>query len=90
MERWSEHIRICPLDAVTGLEAPVVFLLGLHQLFQSELDLHLGDEERAEVVRDNTRRLYMACTRAGQRLVLCHVGAPPDALLSLAAEEAAR
>jgi hypothetical protein len=28
----------------------------------------------AELIRDNTRKLYMAITRAGQRLVLTYVG----------------
>lgn len=77
----EQTIRVCTLDAATGLEAPIVFVLGLHRLLQTEQDLHLSRDEQAELVRDNTRRLYMACTRAGQRLVLCHVGAPPEALM---------
>jgi hypothetical protein len=32
------------------------------------------------MIRDNTRKLYMAATRAGQRLVITYVGELPDAL----------
>jgi hypothetical protein len=72
-----EQIRVCQLDAVTGLESPIVFLLGAHKLIEAEGSLRLSEEERIERVRDTTRRLYMAMTRAGQRLVLTYVGAPP-------------
>lgn len=45
------------------------------------LSLHLSDDEREELIRDNTRKLYyMAATRAGQRLVLMYSGELPDTL----------
>ena len=40
--------------------------------------MRLSEGERAELIRDNTRKLYMACTRAGQRLILTYVGEVPD------------
>ncbi len=58
------------LNAATGLEAPVVFLLGMDRLLEEEADPRLSPEERAERIRDNTRKLYMGFTRAGQRLVV--------------------
>lgn len=80
-ERAPEHqLRVCGLDAATGLESPIVFLMGVHRLCEAEGSLRLSEEERAEQVRDNTRRLYMAMTRAGQRLILTYVGQPPAAL----------
>ncbi len=72
-----QQIRVCQLDAATGLESPIVFLLGTHKLIEAEGSLRIADEERSERVRDTTRRLYMAMTRAGQRLVLTYVGIPP-------------
>jgi hypothetical protein len=42
-----------------------------------EQSVRLSPEERADVVRDNTRKLYMAFTRAGQRLAITYVGNPP-------------
>lgn len=71
------RIRVCQLDSATGLESPIVFLLGAHRLLEAEGSLRIAEEERAERVRDTTRRLYMAMTRAGQRLVLTYVGEPP-------------
>lgn len=76
----ADAVRVCTLNAVTGLESPIVFLCGVHQLFEQEQSLRLSDEERAELIRDNTRKLYMALTRAGQRVVLTYVGDLPPAL----------
>lgn len=56
--------------AATGLEAAVVFLLGVDGLFEKENDPRLDDAARAELAADHTRLLYMACTRAARRLVI--------------------
>jgi hypothetical protein len=65
---------ITTLKAATGLEAPVVILLGMDHLLESEDDLRLSGEERNELRRDHTRMLYMGFTRAGQRLVVLRSG----------------
>lgn len=75
-----EQIRVCQLGSATGLESPIVFLVGIHRLLEAEGSLRLSEEERAEQIRDNTRKLYMAMTRAGQRLVVTYVGKVPSAL----------
>lgn len=79
----GDAIRVCTLNSVTGLESPIVFLVGVHELFEQEQSVRLSDDERLELVRDNTRKLYMALTRAGQRVVLTYVGEAPDALRNL-------
>lgn len=66
----TDTARVCSINAMTGLEAPIVFLLGMSDLLQSEGSLKLADEDRNELIRDNTRKLYTAMTRATQRLVL--------------------
>jgi hypothetical protein len=76
----GDAVRVCTLNAVTGLESPIVFLAGVRALFEQEQSVRLSDEERADLVRDNTRKLYMAITRAGQRLMLTYVGELPDPL----------
>lgn len=58
------------VNAATGLEAPIVFLLGIDSLLEADDDPRLTPDERAERLRDHTRQLYMAFTRAGQRLVI--------------------
>jgi hypothetical protein len=62
--------RLCSINAMTGLEAPIVFILGATDLLQIEQSLRLAPEERKEIVRDNTRKLFTAMTRASQRLVV--------------------
>jgi hypothetical protein len=70
-------VRVCALDGATGLEAPIVFVVGTSELIEAESDLQLPPDQRAELVRDNTRRLYMAFTRAGVRLFVTWRGDPP-------------
>jgi superfamily I DNA/RNA helicase len=76
----GDYVRVTTLNAGAGLESPIVFLAGLRQLFEEEQSLRLSDEEREILIRDNTRKLYMAVTRAGQRLVLTYAGELPDVL----------
>jgi superfamily I DNA/RNA helicase len=81
-ERYSIH-----LNAATGLESPVVILVGMNSLYELEQNLSLTVEEKEELIRDNTRRLYMAMTRAGQRLFFIAIGSPPDSLKLLFAQD---
>jgi hypothetical protein len=85
VQRSGNHIRVCTLNAATGLESPIVFLLGMHALLEEEQSLRLSAEERQELIRDNARRLYMGMTRAGQRLVITYVGELPEVLLRVLA-----
>lgn len=79
-QKPSHQLRVCTLDASTGLESPIVFIVGLRALHEKEHSLDLSPGEQVELIRDNTRRLYMAMTRAGQRLIISYVGPPPDML----------
>jgi superfamily I DNA/RNA helicase len=80
----GDFIRVTTINAGTGLESPIVFVAGVHELFEQEGSLLLSEDERAELVRENTRKLYMAFTRAGQRLILTCVGDVPAPLEALA------
>jgi superfamily I DNA/RNA helicase len=76
----GNYVRVTTLNAGAGLESPIVFLVGLRELFEEEQSLRLSDDEREEIILDNTRKIYMAATRAGQRLVFTYVGNLPSAL----------
>ena len=76
----GDYIRVTTINAGAGLESQIVFLVGLRQLFEEEQSLRLSDEEREGLMRDNSRKLYMAATRAGQRLVLTYSGELPEIL----------
>ena len=75
-----DAMRVMTLNASTGLESPIVFVIGVHKLYEREQSIRLSDAERNELIRDNTRKLYMVCTRAGHRLVLTYVGEIPSFL----------
>lgn len=66
----KDYLRMSYLDSATGLEAGIVFLIGIEHLFDDDATAGLGAEERAQRREENARKLYMAMTRAGQRLVL--------------------
>lgn len=78
----GDYVRVTTINAGAGLESPIVFLVGLRLLFEEEQSLRLSDEEREGLIRDNTRKLYMAATRAGQRLILTYSGELPQVLRS--------
>jgi hypothetical protein len=69
---WSTGVRVCSLNAATGLESPVVFLCGMDGLLEKEGALGLARDEKSELVRDNTRRIYMAMTRASRKLIVTY------------------
>ena len=79
----GNYVRVTTLNAGTGLEGSIVFLAGLHALFEEEHSLRLSDEEREQVILENTRKIYMAITRAGQRLVFTYVGNLPESFKDL-------
>ncbi len=82
----GDYVRVTTYNAGAGLESPIVFLAGLRDMFEEEQSLRLSDSERETLMRDNTRKLYMAATRAGQRLVISYVGELPMVLKELIAK----
>jgi superfamily I DNA/RNA helicase len=74
----GDYVRVTTINAGAGLESQIVFLVGLRHLFEEEQSLRLSDEERESLIHDNSRKLYMAATRAGQRLVLTYSGELPE------------
>jgi superfamily I DNA/RNA helicase len=68
--RLSPYLRMANLGAATGLEASIVFVLGVDALLSGRTPEGAGPEEAAALREEDARKLYMAMTRAGQRLVL--------------------
>lgn len=79
----GNYVRVTTINAGTGLESPIVFVVGAHEMFEREGGLRLSAEERADRVRENTRKLYMAFTRAGQRLIVTWAGELPAVIEEL-------
>lgn len=65
-----DYLRMANVDTATGLEASVVFLIGLDHLFLDPLTPGASADEHAANNETLARKLYMAMTRAGQRLVV--------------------
>ena len=83
----GDYVRVTTLNAGAGLESPIVFLVGLRELFEEEQSIRLSDDEREEIILDNTRKIYMATTRAGQRLVFTYVGDLPKVLSQIFSQQ---
>lgn len=69
----GNEVKTCTLETATGLEAPYVIVIGLRILFEPEGNPALGNE-RAQIHYDNTKKAYMAFTRAGHRLLVTWSG----------------
>lgn len=78
----DSSVRICPLNAATGLESPVVFVAGAHGIFEREGSPDLDQESRAQARDEASRKFHMALTRAGWRLVVTGVGPLPPEVAS--------
>jgi hypothetical protein len=68
----ADCLRVAHLDTATGLEGIVVFLIGIESLF--------ADDGASD---ERLRKLYMAMTRAGQKLVLLSSRRLPEAIEAL-------
>lgn len=65
-----DYLRMAYLETATGLEGGIVFLVGVETLFGQGSHALISEEESHAEREENARKLYMAMTRAGQRLVL--------------------
>ena len=76
----KDYLRMAYLNSATGLEAAIVFLIGVENLFLGDDVVGIGDDERLERREESARQLYMAMTRAGQRLVVVSSQRFPEAM----------
>lgn len=66
----EDLLRMAYLDSATGLEGAVVFLVGAEGLLAGVAPLDMPDADKEQWRDTSARKLYMAMTRAGQRLVV--------------------
>ena len=78
-----DYLRMANVDTATGLEGAIVFLLGVEHLFVDPLMPGISEDEQDSNTEARARKLYMAMTRAGQRLVLIASQRLPVALEGL-------
>ena len=65
----QDYLRIASIETATGLEAHAVFIIGIEKLFAC-LANPADDEDVQAEIEGAARKLYMAMTRAGHRLVV--------------------
>jgi hypothetical protein len=70
----QEKITVGTIDKATGLERPIVLVCGMREFSNHERNPRLPEEERRRHRRLNASRIYMACTRAMERLVIVSCG----------------
>ncbi len=66
----GEHLRMASVESATGLEAAIVFLVGVEPLFTRGDVASLRPAGAAQCREEDARMLYMAMTRAGRQLVM--------------------
>ena len=75
-----DYLRMANVDTATGLEGAIVFLLGVEHLFIDALVPGITDDEQAANLEERARKMYMAMTRAGQRLIVISSQLLPSAM----------
>jgi len=65
-----DAVAFATLNNATGIERSIVFLSGIDALFEKENSPLLDPREKADIIRDHTRKIYMALTRVGEKLVI--------------------
>lgn len=81
-------LRVASVDSATGLEAAVVFLVGVDDLLDGVAPVGMPEGEKAAWTESHARKLYMAMTRAGRHLVLVNTRPLPARLRPLFSEQA--
>lgn len=66
----GDRIKLMSINTCTGMESGVTFVLGVGDLLNESCNVDLSLEEREVAHEESIRKLYVAMTRAGQKLVL--------------------
>ena len=77
------RIRLASINSCTGMESGVAFVVGIGPLLNEENNLDLKEDEREIVRHESLRRLYVAMTRAGQKLILLSTQKLPNKVEAL-------
>lgn len=83
----GDKIRLMNINSCTGMEAGVTFVLGIGELMNQTKSLDLKDDEREMAYKESIRKLYVAMTRAGQKLVLFSTEQLPESINDLVESE---
>lgn len=74
----GKKIKLMSINSCTGMEAGITFVLGVGEILNAENNLDLNDEEKEIQRQSSIRKLYVAMTRAGQKLVMFSTEKMPE------------
>lgn len=80
LHNLGNRIRLMSINSCTGMESGITFVLGIGSLMSQASHLDLSDDEREITYQESIRKLYVAMTRAGQKLVLFSTEKLPDSI----------
>ena len=77
-QNLGNKIRLMRISSCTGMEAGIVFVIGVGDVLNQANNLDLNSEEKVIAHQESLRKLYVAMTRAGQKLILFSTEKLPD------------
>lgn len=80
LKNFAERVQIMSINSCTGIESPIVFVHGAGELITPCNNIRLTPEEQQQVKEVQYRKLYVAMTRAAQKLVIFSTERLPDIL----------
>ncbi len=80
-------LKLVTINSCTGMEAGVTFVLGVGDILNKPHHLELMEEEKDIVRSESYRKLYVAMTRAGQKLILFSTLPLPEQMVGFVDEE---
>ncbi|MES2675659.1 MAG: UvrD-helicase domain-containing protein [Pseudomonadota bacterium] len=66
----ENSLKLVSINSCTGLESGVTFVLGVGAILNKEKNVDLIEEESNIIKNESYRKLYVAMTRAGQKLLI--------------------
>ena len=82
----TNKIRVVTMNSCTGMESGTAFVLGVGELLHTAKRIGLSDAEAEQVHQATIRKLYVAMTRAGQKLVMFSTQKFPGVMRGLVTE----
>ncbi|WP_367317510.1 UvrD-helicase domain-containing protein (plasmid) [Vibrio coralliilyticus] len=76
----GSKIKVMNINSCTGMESATTIVLGAGHIVNEAKNIELTDTEREVALQESLRKLYVAMTRAGQKLVVFSTEALPDSI----------
>ncbi|SGZ09234.1 UvrD-helicase domain-containing protein [Moritella viscosa] len=82
-QNYANQIKLMNINSCTGMESGITFVLGVGDILIQSKNINLKEDEKESIEQESIRKLYVAMTRAGQKLVLFSTEEMPSCLHEL-------